>query len=513
MQLGIDLGTTHTAVACADRGNYPVLTFEAPDGDTVDHVPSLVAEFEGRLYFGLEARELARTQPQASVVRSFKRVLSSPRVTADTPIRIGQTTLPALELVTRFLVALAETIRTRASLPAPVSPDEPLEAVVAVPANAFGAQRFLTLDAFRRAGIVPRALLNEPSAAGFEYVHRHHETLSSNRTTVVVYDLGGGTFDVSLVHVATGSHDVVTTAGLNDLGGDDFDEVLLRLVLESVGVIPETMEDRERARLLERCRDAKESLNANSRRVLVDLEGIDGLEGGEASIPTADYYAACEPLVRRSMEAMAPVLEAAGFDQPGSDTMAGVYVVGGGSALPVVSRVLRERFGRRLRRSPYPSAATAIGLAIAADDDTRFVLRERLTRHFGVFREGDGGGSIIFDPIFRKDDLLPRAGTATTLKRVYRPAHNWGHLRFIECQAVRPDGTPVGEVMPFADVRIPYDRGLRAQGALSAVPVQRLAAGPLMEERYDLDPEGLVAVTFTDLENGWRQSYRLGGGA
>jgi len=511
MQLGIDLGTSHTAVACADRGNYPVLTFEAPDGETFDHVPSLVAEYEGQLYFGLEARALAMSQPQASVVRSFKRVLSSARVTAETPIRIGSVTLPALELVTRFLEALAQAIRHTASLPMELSPDERLEAVVAVPAHAFGAQRFLTLDAFRRAGITPRALLNEPSAAGFEYVHRHHDTLSSRRTSVVVYDMGGGTFDASLVHVGSGTHDVVTTAGLNDLGGDDFDDVLLRMVLESVGVIPETMEDRERARLMERCRHAKESLNPNSRRVIVDLEGIDGLEGGEASVATADFFTACEPLVRRSMEAMEPVLAAAGFDQPGVDSMAGLYVVGGGSALPVVSRVLRERFGRRLRRSPYPSAATAIGLAIAADDDTRFVLRERLTRHFGVFREGDGGKLITFDPIFRKDDLLPRAGSATTLKRVYRPAHNLGHLRFVECQALRDDGTPVGDVMPFADVHIPYDRTLRGRSDLPGVTVARLQAAPLIEERYDLDADGLVAVTFTDLETGWRSSWRLGG--
>src|SRR6185369_17904370 len=110
------------------------------------------------------------------------------------------------------------------------------------------------------------------------------------------------------------------------------------------------------------------------------------------------------------IEVMHPLILQAGG--AGEDALAGIYVVGGASALPVVSRVLRERFGRRVHRSPYPSAAIAMGLAIAVDEDAGFELSDRLSRHFGVFREGRGGQEVVFDPIFSRDTRVPRMGDA-----------------------------------------------------------------------------------------------------
>lgn len=506
MRLGIDFGTTHTVVARADRGNFPVLTFEAPDGDVVDHVPTIAAWHDQALAFGLEARDALAKDPSAPCLRSFKRVLSDPGVTVHTRVRIGPVELPVLDLATRFLQAVAKSIRATTE----AAEDEPLEAVVAVPANAFGAQRFLTLDAFRRAGFHVVALVNEPSAAGFEYVHRHPTTVSAKRTSVVVYDMGGGTFDASLVRVSDESHEVVTTAGINDLGGDDFDTILRALALRKLGASLESLSDHVQARLLDRCRDAKEKLNTNSKRVIVDLGGIDELHGDEVSLATQDYYDACEPLVRKSIDAMAPVLDAANFSDPQNDALAGVYVVGGGSALPGVARALRDRFGRRLHRSPYPAAATAIGLAIAADEKAAPPLQDRLARHFGVFREGESGSRITFDPIFAKDSALPANGKQISLRRSYRPAHNVGQLRFVECQALDGNGAPSGVVMPFGDVLVPYDRNLRGDADLRLVNVARVDGSPLIEERYDLDSDGLITVTVTDLETGWSRSYRIG---
>ncbi len=508
MKLGIDFGTTHTAVAWADRGNYPVLTFENVEGDPVDAIPSMAAELDGTLHFGLEAQALVTREARAVPLRSFKRVLSSATVTADTPVQIGAVTIPALELVTRFLISVGATVRERLGSLSRRPQSGALEAVVAVPANAFGAQRFLTLDAFRRAGFDVKALLNEPSAAGFEYVHRHADTLSSRRTQVVVYDLGGGTFDASLVHVASGQHEVVTTAGLNDLGGDDLDQLLMHLALAELGIAGEGLSHTTRARLIERCREAKERLTVNSRRVLIDLEGLTEMGEGEVSVPVPQFYEAATPLVKRSLDVMEPVVAAARRGE--EDELAGVYVVGGGSALPLVARMLRERFGRRLHRSPYPSAATAIGLAIAADAGKRATLSDRMSRHFGVFREGNGGSRIVFDPIFPKDAPLPKDGTTTELTRTYRPAHNIGHLRFVECQAIGPDGAPRGDVMPFADLYVAYDRTLRGSADLKRVPIARFNRAPLIEERYRLDADGLVGVTVTDLETGWQETHRLG---
>src|SRR4029079_4630907 len=98
------------------------------------------------------------------------------------------------------------------------SDDARLVAGVAAPANAHGTQRFLTLDAFRRAGFEVIALLNEPSAAGFEYTHRYRNTLTSRREHIIVYDLGGGTFDASLVHMTGRRHEAIVTGGLKELG-------------------------------------------------------------------------------------------------------------------------------------------------------------------------------------------------------------------------------------------------------------------------------------------------------
>src|SRR5204862_7910288 len=112
---------------------------------------------------------------------------------------------------------------------------EPIEVAVSVPANASTAQRLLTMDAYRRAGFEVKAVLNEPSAAGFEYAHRFRETVTSKREYVLVYDLGGGTFDASLIHMEGKTNEVITSSGASRLGGDDFDGAIAQLVLAKRG--------------------------------------------------------------------------------------------------------------------------------------------------------------------------------------------------------------------------------------------------------------------------------------
>ena len=269
-----------------------------------------------------------------------------------------------------------------------------LRAAVAVPANAHGAQRLVTLDAFRRAGFEVTAMLNEPSAAGFEYTHRHRDTLSSRRDLVVVYDLGGGTFDASVVRMSGRLHEVLATAGIGRLGGDDFDGVVADLVLGHAGVARAALPGRALDRLLDQCRAAKEALVPSSRKLTVDLEAVLGGDAprAEVTVPVAEFYEACTPLVERTIDAMVPLMSRAdgAATEPDLSEIAGVYVVGGASELPIVARALRERFGRRVHRSPYPSAAVAIGLSIAADGTAAFELVDRYARTFGVFREGAG---------------------------------------------------------------------------------------------------------------------------
>lgn len=516
MKLGIDFGTTRTVVACADRGNYPVLGFVDDAGDSHDWIPSVVAEQDGKLLFGFDA--LAAGE-RASVVRSFKRLLAGTDATPGRAVSIGAVSIGLDELVTRFLVSVRDAVLDRSTL----SKEErggDIRSVVAVPANAAGAQRLLTLDAFRRAELNPIAMLNEPSAAGFEYTHRHRDTLTSKRDHVVVYDLGGGTFDASLVRMRGASHEVLSTAGVNELGGDDFDEVIVDLVLAKVKLAKSELPPAALARLRDQCRDAKERLNPSSRKLTIDLDAALGEAApkSEVAVPVAEIYEACTPLVDASIEAMLPVMtkldseDGAPADAVERDDIAGIYVVGGASELPIVGRTLRARFGRRVHRSPYASGAIAIGLAIACDEAAGFELVDRFSRTFGVFREGHAGSEITFDPIFTRDTVLPTSGSApVAFRRRYRAAHNVGHFRFLECNSLGDDGRPRGHMVFSGDVLFPFEAGL-GERSLEGIRVERMApdAGPRIEEEYVLDENGIVAVTIKNLDAGFERVFQLG---
>ncbi|WP_454294247.1 Hsp70 family protein [Salana multivorans] len=509
MRLGIDLGTTHTVVALADRGNYPVVPFLDLDGDVHEFLPSVVAlRPDGSLASGFEALEAERTG--APTLRSFKRLLGDPGATGDSETALGDRTITLLDLTTAYLTDLREQVR--AQLAGSISPDEPLEAVVSVPAHAHTAQRFLTLEAFARAGFAVVAMINEPSAAGLEFTHRQTRALSSRRTQVLVYDLGGGTFDASLVEAEGERHDVIGSVGINRLGGDDFDAVLAQTVLGTVtraeGEEPRLSRAQWRE-LVEACRTAKEGLSPQTRRMVVELGDRDVVVAVDA------FYAAAAELVEASVEAMEPLVGR--LDEQSLSALmaavAGMYLVGGASGLPLVARVLRERFGRRVHRSPYPGAATAIGLAIAADPHSRYTLRDRVSRALGVFREWDSGRALAVDEVIGAATELPER-EPVTVTRCYRPVHDLGVFRYVEYQRVDAAGQPVGELVPVAEVRFPFTRGLQVlasddEAALAAHEPRRLGPGEgagLIEEAYTLWPDGRVELTITDLESGYRFS-------
>ncbi|HMA28263.1 MAG TPA: Hsp70 family protein [Thermoanaerobaculia bacterium] len=496
MRLGVDFGTTHTVVTLVDRGNYPVVSF-----DGGDFVPSLVAlqERTGERRYGWGAFAV-RHEPGWTVVRSLKRALDAAGL--HTRIAIGSWRLPLLDLLSGFFSALHRELVERSN--AGIAADETLHAAVSVPANATTAQRFLTLEAFKAGGFAVEALLNEPSAAGFEYAHRYRRA-DPKREYLVVYDLGGGTFDASLLRMTGKTNEVVATNGVRRLGGDDFDDAILALVLDrAAGGSPD---EAGRALLLEECTRQKESLSPNTRRVLVDLAAI----GKEPLVlPADEIYAACAPLVHRSVEAVEPLV-ADSYGEKGiawSD-VAGVYVVGGGSLFPLVTRVLKERFGeKRVRRSPHPFAATAMGLAIFLDREAGWVLEDRLSRHFGVFREREEGTDVSFDAIFPKGTVLPAPGGApVSVTRRYRAAHNAGHFRFLECTRLT-DGRPDGDVTPWDEVLFPFERSLRGR-MLSPADVRRRGAGPEVVETYVLGSEGAVSMTVTDTSDGFTRTFTL----
>ena len=501
MRLGIDFGTTHTVVAFVDRGNYPVVAFD--DGNAV---PSAIAIrlSDGALRFGSDAATLA-DDADWHVIRSFKRLLDDAGPTHEISVGPkGELTFPLTNLLQGYFLNLKDELVHRSN--AGVKKRETLEAAVSIPANASSAQRFLTVDAFKRAGFEVVTVLNEPSAAGFEYAHRFQSAITSKREHVVVYDLGGGTFDASLIHMAERSNIVVTSAGVTRLGGDDFDETILDHVL---GRLDDPIDDAQRLTLLDECRRAKEAVGANTRRFVVDLTMLDK---PPLVIPMADIADVCAPLVKKTLDAMEHVVD---FTTNGEavqwNDIAGIYVVGGASSFPVVYRQLRERFGTtRVKRSPHPFAAGAIGLAIFLDEGAGYQLEEGLTRHFGVWREEEGGEGVLFDSIFPKDTPLPGPNDQPlSAVRRYRAAHNIGHFRYVECGLLK-EGRPDGDLAPWDEIRFPFDPKLRDEKKLDDLLVTRMdQTGPVIEEKYECSAAGTLQVTVTVLDDGFSQTYKV----
>jgi len=162
--------------------------------------------------------------------------------------------------------------------------------------------------------------------------------------------------------------------------------------------------------------------------------------------------------------------------------------------------MLRERYGRKVRTSPYPHAATAIGLAIAADQDAGYQLQERFTRHFGVWREAEDGRAVAFDVVFAKDRMLPAPGEAPlTCTRRYQPTHNVGHFRYLECSQLTDTGEPAGDLTPWDEIYYPFVPALHATDDLQAIPITRMEReAQWIEERYTCDAQGIIAV---EMEN------------
>lgn len=499
MRVGIDFGTTHTVVALVDRGNYPVVSF-----DGVDAWPSLIAaNAAGELRYGVDAAAV-RHDPEWSVLRSIKRLLND--AGPQTEVTLAGRSYRLTDLLTGFLAQLKNDLLQRSN--GSLTPADTIEAAISVPANASSAQRLLTLDAFVAAGFHVVALLNEPSAASLEYAHRYRSTITAKREYVLIYDLGGGTFDASLLKMTGHSNEVVISEGIQRLGGDDFDEAIVRLVSDRAKLFE--VDSAALALLREECAVRKEAVGPQTRRFLVDLSGInDGADRAPFSCGIDDVYSACAPLVEPTIDLLNRILHDGSGDVAWSE-VAGIYVVGGAGGFPLISRMLRSTFGeKRVKRSPHPFAATAIGLAVFLDKESGFALSERFSRHFGVFREAEAGAGVVFDPIVGKDVSLPADGeTPLIVRRTYRAAHNIGHFRFVECSRL-VNGRPDGDVTPYDPVLFPFDPALYDRDDLGRQPVGRWTDGPDVEERYVVAPSGAVEVTLTTQPGGFVRTFRL----
>jgi len=496
MRFGIDFGTTRTVVSAVLDGRHPIVAFD-DHGEFRSHVPGIAALQGDTLLVGWQAAHALAAGEADHAIRSIKRVAQS--LMPDDPVP-GLPGITALELVTAFarelrnLLVDHSTIEVRA----------PLEVMLSVPANAASRQRWLTLEAFRRAGFTPIGLLNEPTAAAIELAHLHLGELGkrSPKRYVVVYDLGGGTFDTSAVSLEGRRFELIAAEGIARLGGDDFDELVLDAACRQLGIAaPNGM---ARAAALERAREAKETLRTASKKLLVDLGAL-----GSTTIDVADLFARSEPLIDRTLveiDRLFDRLRARGIDPDDPRELGGLYLVGGGAAFPAVARRLRARFAKKLQLAPQPFAATAVGLAVAADPAAAVMVREAATRHFGVWREASGGADKVFDSLIGK-----AAETPLVVERRYRPTHAVGHLRFLECGALDAEGQPVHDLVPWTDIYFPYDAALADREELATLAKERRELHDVeIAETYTYAPDGTISVHIENVSRGYGRTYDLG---
>ncbi len=500
MRLGIDFGTTRIVVTASDRGNYPIVAFETAGGEVCDWYPPLAAVRDGRRLYGWEAWA-AQSDPTATVVRSLKRFLAGSG--PQTPVDIADTLTPLSTLLAELAASLLTDLRERSNLDLP--PGERLEIMLGVPAGANSNQRFLTVEAFRQAGFDVIGLLNEPSAASVEYGHSHRSK-ATRKDTILVYDLGGGTFDASLVELDDTSHAVLSSDGIPSLGGDDFDHLLATQALAAASIpdaVIDSLTQSEWFRLEEEARRKKEALHPQTRRITIDLDLVRP-EWPQVHLPVAAFYAQCEPLIVETLHAVEDLCAS-------TTSLEAIYVTGGGSELPLVSRMLRDRFKARVIRSPYSRAATAIGLAIHSNQAAGYVLRDQFTRYFGVWREADSGTRMRFDPLFAKGSVLPAPGDPPLRQsREYVAVHNIGHFRYLECSHLTPEGHPDGDITVWDEVHFPFDPAHSDADGLELVPISHTWHNQRIGEYYRCGAGGELQVTIANLDARYERTYRLG---
>lgn len=357
--VGIDLGTTNSLVA-AVRSTVPEAL---PDEDGHVLLPSVVRYLEkGGRRIGRTAKEEAVIDPRNTIV-SVKRFMgrgksevegaeNAPYDFIDAPGMVQIRTIDGVKSPVEVSAEILATLRYRAE---DTLGEDLVGAVITVPAYFDEAQRQATKDAAKLAGLNVLRLLNEPTAAAIAY-----GLDNGSEGLFAVYDLGGGTFDLSILKLTKGVFEVLAAGGDSALGGDDFDHALYRHVLEQAGVALDTPED---VRLmLDRVRSAKEALSdVPETRVQATLST--GVEI-DVAVSEAQFAALAESLVARTL---APTKKALRDAKVAPKDIKGVVLVGGATRMPVIRRAVEAFFGQPPLVNLDPDQVVALGAAIQAD--------------------------------------------------------------------------------------------------------------------------------------------------
>jgi molecular chaperone DnaK (HSP70) len=398
--VGIDLGTTNSEVAAFADGQVRVL---GPGDRRI--LPSCVGlSASGELLVGEPARNQQALYPERTV-RSIKRRMGSPE-----EVMLGGKSFTPPEISAVILRELVEW--TRQSLG-----ERPEKAVITVPAYFSDAQRGATREAGALAGLEVVRILNEPTAASLAYGYG-----DGSPHTALIYDLGGGTFDVSVVTVEGDITEVLASHGNNRLGGDDFDDLLAERLAQEFqkqhGIDVRNGHPSAKARLWRAAEEAKKKLSQEPY-AYVREEALTERNGKplhlEMEISRADYEALIRPLVESTLDSVSKALQDS-RKRPGD--MDAVLLVGGSTRTPLVFDLLTERIGVTPSQDVHPDLCVALGAGVLASRlsgrDVNRVLVDVSPYSFGVSFLGERGGvpyPHCYKPIIHRNTPLPLTRT------------------------------------------------------------------------------------------------------